>query len=332
LLKLKNLFPNIELATLAVNEWQHTDLEYFKYWRISSNAIYPFKSNDSVHFLRLAPSDEKDATQIRAELEFLNYLKGKKYPVIEPVISKNGTQLEVADTPWGIFYATTFKEVPGKSLEDQNLDEQKIYKWGKSLGQLHTHSQQFKPTEAKRMDCLDVLNWVERVLTVFSEQEKAQDEVKILKAYFSQLEKTEHNYGLIHYDFELDNVFYNEETDEMAPIDFDDAMYHWYGMDIEQALESMRDCEEIENFDDARTAFIEGYRSERPLTDDAFKTAKMFRRFANLYGYTRVLRSVEEQLEEEPEWMLTLRSHLAQLLEKRSTFFGHDIDETLGGN
>lgn len=332
MLKLKNLFPNIELATLAVNEWQHTDLEYFKYWRISSNAIYPFKSGDGVRFLRLAPSDEKDATQIRAELEFLNYLKEKNYPAVEPVLSKNGTQLEVADTPWGIFYATTFKEVPGKSLEDQNLDEEKIYKWGKSLGQLHTHSQQFKPTEAKRMDCLEVLNWVEGVLTVISEQEKAQHEVKILKAYFSQLEKTEHNYGLIHYDFELDNVFYNEETDEMTPIDFDDAMYHWYGMDIEQALESMRDCEEIENFDDARTAFIEGYRSERPLTDDAFKTAKMLRRFANLYGYTRVLRSVEEQLEEEPEWMENLRSRLAQTLEKRSTFFGHDIDETLGGN
>ncbi len=284
-----------------------------KNWRISSNAIYPFKSGDGVHFLRLAPSDEKDATQIRAELEFLNYLKGKKYPAVEPVISKNGIQLEVADTPWGIFYATTFKEVPGKSLEDQNLDEQKIYKWRKSLGQLHTHSQQFKPTEAKRMDCLEFLNWVEGVLTVFLEQENALEELKILKEYFSQLEITEHNYGLIHYDF-------------------DDAMYHWYGMDIEQALESMRDCEEIENFDDARTAFIEGYRSERPLTNDAFKTAKMFRRFANLYGYTRVLRSVEEQLEEESERMLTLRSRLAQTLEKRSTFFGHDIDETLGGN
>lgn len=37
----------------------------------------------------------------------------------------------------------------------------------------------------------------------------------------------------------FNNVFYDEETGSCNMIDFDDSMYHWYAMDIEQALDSL---------------------------------------------------------------------------------------------
>lgn len=47
---------------------------------------------------------------------------------------------------------------------------------------------------------------------------------------------------MIHYDFEFDNVFYDDESTTCNIIDFDDAMYHWYAMDIELTLDSLQDC------------------------------------------------------------------------------------------
>ena len=45
MLKLKYLFENFELAKLALTNWEHDEDtldEYLKYFRISSNAVYPF--------------------------------------------------------------------------------------------------------------------------------------------------------------------------------------------------------------------------------------------------------------------------------------------------
>ena len=61
-------------------------------------------------------------------------------------------------------------------------------------------------------------------------------EAKLLNELFSKLPKNEQNYGLVHFDFELDYIFYDISTDMLNIIDFDDSMYHWYAMDIEQAL------------------------------------------------------------------------------------------------
>ena len=40
------------------------------------------------------------------------------------------------------------------------------------------------------------------------------------------------------------------------------------------------------------------------------------RRFANLYGYVRVLRSVEEKWNNEPEWLVSLRENLIEAMKK----------------
>lgn len=63
-------------------------------------------------------------------------------------------------------------------------------------------------------------------------------EARLLRDYFAAMPATKVNFGLVHYDFEYDNVFYDSTSEECYAIDFDDAMYHWYAMDIEQALKS----------------------------------------------------------------------------------------------
>lgn len=47
MIKLKYLFDNRNLAEMLLGNWDYDkcSLEMFKYYRISSNAIYPFQNN-----------------------------------------------------------------------------------------------------------------------------------------------------------------------------------------------------------------------------------------------------------------------------------------------
>ena len=51
----------------------------------------------------------------------------------------------------------------------------------------------------------------------------------------------------------------------------------------------------------------------------------IFRRFAGLYGYTRVLLSTSEVWKNEPEWMVGLRDKLILFMYEDSKSFGLEI-------
>jgi len=91
MMKIKHLYDNESLATMLVKNWFYDEesLDLFKYFRISSNAIYPFKSKGNLRFLRFAPKTEKNFSEIAAELEFIAYLKYKGYLVPETIPSKD---------------------------------------------------------------------------------------------------------------------------------------------------------------------------------------------------------------------------------------------------
>jgi len=51
------------------------------------------------------------------------------------------------------------------------------------------------------------------------------------------LDRTRDNFGLIHFDFELDNLCWEDALIQM--LDFDDCAYHWYAADITYALRDL---------------------------------------------------------------------------------------------
>ena len=99
MLKLEYLFENYELAREALSLWEHDEdnlEEMLGYFRISSNAVYPFTREGRVCFLRLAPVGEKAETDVRGELEFIRYLLKEGYPALRPVRSLSGEDMVVA--------------------------------------------------------------------------------------------------------------------------------------------------------------------------------------------------------------------------------------------
>ena len=123
MMKLRHLFNNPALAEMLLKNWEYdeTSLDLFQYFRISANAIYPFKKDGEVRFLRCCPTSEKTKDNILAELEFVNYLRSNQYNALEPIPPKNGNELIQKSTPWGEYYASVFKHVMGKQISETDF-------------------------------------------------------------------------------------------------------------------------------------------------------------------------------------------------------------------
>lgn len=312
MLKFKYLFDNRELANMILNYWEydHDDPNLLKYYRISSNAIYWCKNKGNTFFLRFAPAEEKSKEKILAELEFLKYLKNSGYSSAETILSKAGNELETVNTPWGKYYASAFKKASGTQLERIHLTNDIVFGFGKALGKLHKLSSEFNPVNNKRGDWKESFDWMEDILSAFPDETAAKNEISLLRNYFSKLPATKDNFGLVHYDFELDNVFYDEVSKTYTAIDFDDSMYHWYALDIEQSLDSLKEEIQEDQIEPLTNDFIKGYLSEYDISDEMLKMLPVFRRYIDLYNYVRILYSSEEKWDNEPDWLVELRGKL----------------------
>lgn len=94
---------------------------------------------------------------------------------------------------------------------------------------------------------------------------------KILQTQVDMLSTLDLDYGLIHADLVRENVLLDGDCIEL--IDFDDGGHGWRMFDIATAL--FRNRHEPD-YAVIKTALIEGYRTVRPLSDNALATLPLF--------------------------------------------------------
>ncbi|MDO9086049.1 MAG: phosphotransferase [Anaerolineaceae bacterium] len=263
MLKFRYLFNNPDLAHMLVKNWEYDEdsEELFQYFRISANAIYPMKIYGNICYLRFSPVSEKSEENLLAELAFIEYLRNQRYPAMEAIKSISGDQLVRKETDWGEYYACVFKQVEGKQISQTDFNDEIMIAYGIALGELHSLSKKYQNPSVKRWSHNDVFDWIEKTLTGLGSDQKPIRELTLLRSEFDQLTINQENYGLIHFDFEPDNVFYDETSQRCSVIDFDDAMYHWYVMDIVKALDAINDEMGTEDCSLQEEVFLDGYRS-----------------------------------------------------------------------
>lgn len=312
MMKLKYLFDNIDASLMLLENWAYDKdrPDRVTPFRTSANAVYVFYIKGRKHFLRFTPAEEKEAASVQAELDFLRYLREQGYPVVKPVACTNGQELVVADTPWGTYQAVVFEEVKGQPMDQLAYSAPLYHDFGKALGRLHALSTAYQPIHS-RPDWDQMLSWCEEICTQYSSVPQAHDEIRVLRRHLTQLPKTVNNYGLIHYDFETDNVFYDPHSNTFTPIDFDDALYHWFALDVGVSVRGILKHVPSQHSEEAARQFLEGYRCEMELEEEMLAQAPVFKRYADLYGYARLLRATHEKWDNEPQWMEGLRAHLA---------------------
>lgn len=320
MLKLKYLCENYELAKFALKNWDHdTDTldGALQQFRISSNAVYPFSWQGTRYFLRLSPVSEKIENNLKGELEFLCYLQNRNYPAVIPVPSHSGELVITLDSNWGSYYASAFKGVDGIPIEDTDCNRAILYAYGKALGRLHLLSAEYTPG-IRKWAYPDILSWIGKTLEKYHAPGRMLTELEEVRQALDELPQTGDTFGLVHYDFEPDNVFWDENKQYCTAIDFEDGMYHFFLVDLEQALDGLLENIPEGRRSSAKAAFLQGYQSIKTLETNYAEKLKLMRRFCNLYSYARLIRCVAEEYPDEPDWMMELRKKLhfkIQLLE-----------------
>lgn len=292
------------------------------YFRASANFVFFFKTDQGQRaVLRFNHESERDLSAVEAELAIVEHLAGMGASVARPIKSKTGDLTHVAETEHGIFYVTAFEHISGEQGDvGEGLSEARWHAWGHALGVLHNGFSRFSGLAKPERP-----SWKEHVVqiaTAFSDEPQICDSLERVSAALRALPQDAGNFGLIHFDFEQDNIIWR--GDEAVAIDFDDCAYYWYATDIAYALRDLYDDNASKvAFDDPRLQlFVAGYREVRELHDDDLANLPLFMRFHHLVWLMRLKHSLTAPLEDEPDWVPRLRAHLTGIAKEYRAILG----------
>ena len=295
-----------QIADEIIAKWL-TDDAVARIYRASANFVFTVETSKDHYFLRFNHTSEREAESINAELDHVNHLLGRGIRVAAPILSTSGHYVESVSTEMGEFHAVLFQALTGESWEFDTLDERRFELWGKALGEMHVASKGFSTDHRS--------SWMDHVLlterTIPASEESACRELRSVKEMLNSLPSSVDDFGLIHFDFELDNLKW--ENDEAGIMDFDDCAFYWFEADIAFALRDLfEDSIDKVDFESKRLgAFLNGYRSKNQISETAVGRIPLFLRMHNLITYAKLMRTIGDgPVQDEPKWTTDLRNRL----------------------
>jgi len=290
------------IAEQILKQWDY-EQGSVQFCRSSANFVYRFLKEGKLCFLRFADSSERTWETIAAEIDILQWVAEKGIIITTPLPSRNGNFVETVVTNLGTFHAVVFAGMEGSELEIENLNDAQFAAWGAALGNLHSALQSYTGSALSiRKTWRDHLEFIRAYLP--EEQSAVRSEFEQIASSLQILPITHDTYGLIHFDFELDNLYWQGQTIGMG--DFDDCSYGWYIMDIAFALRDLFQ-EGIDLNNRSFLAFLHGYRTQHELNAELVSQLSLFLRMAKLLTYARLVHSMNIPLDtSEPDWLPSL--------------------------
>lgn len=274
------------------------------------NFIFEADSSDTSpiaqsYILRISHSSYRELDQIKAEIEWIDFLKTKELPVTTPVLSEKGQYIEeisLADST--SFYATLFVKVPGETIATNHalMTPPVIEKWGSILGKLHTLTKEYKPKSS-----IARKHWYEQPEIADMENLLTDYPVILAKAkkhiaYIKSLPKDENTYGLIHYDLHEVNLLVDGEN--ITVIDFDDSQYDYLVADFSSLFFQLvwrfhtaeRSREEVVK--EFYPQFMKGYLKEHPLSEFWISKIPDFLQLRHFVLFCNCIKELKEEYDE----------------------------------
>jgi Ser/Thr protein kinase RdoA (MazF antagonist) len=305
------------IARQIAERWV-SDKADVRVWRASANFVCLITDGDDRFYLRFNHSDERSPAAIAAELAWVEHLAQAGCLVAAPKRSYTGALVESVPTSLGLCHAVLFRALPGVHREFDTLSLPDFEAWGRALGRLHARARVDPAPD--RPAWTDHIDLAARLIP--KHESLAHAEIIAAERRLRRLPVNSANFGLIHYDFELDNLTWHD--DGIGALDFDDCAYYWYAADIAYALRDLFD-DDIAQIDLAHPylqAFIHGYRTAFPIADAELQHLAPLLRLHNLVLFARISRSLgASPPASEPEWAADLRANLLHRLDKLRTGF-----------
>jgi Ser/Thr protein kinase RdoA (MazF antagonist) len=295
-------------AAVVASQWEF-DAGSLHLWRYSANFLYTLKINGVPHFLRVAPASERTPERLAQEVALLDWLQATGQRVPTAVRARNGDRIATASAGGQTYHAVMWTEVPGSLREIADLSLDDLALWGASLAGLHTALRHVPPAIGPARTA-----WHAERALITAAMPGWPREVQAIAArildWISTLPTHGDDYGLIHGDFELDNLPWSAEGPGV--IDFDEAGWSWATADIAFAARDL--VEAGEDMTSPRlAAFLSGYAGERPLPAGLADDLPRFNQWARLTTLARISHARAEDDSQFPDWAQSLNQRLGEL-------------------
>lgn len=192
-----------------------------------ANLIYLGKLEKQDVVLRLTPVSQREADEVKAELEWMTDLELKGFLVPHLIRSNSGRLFETLKVNNQQFHVMVMIKIDGLRIDEKNLDEKIILQWSDLLAKLHEHA----PPEGSRYQRAA---WNQDYIMKSSLPEVPHCEESIQKLFHDLVSfvqnRPKDQYGLIHGDVHTGNFFYKNE--KIVIFDFDDSCYHYFLYDL----------------------------------------------------------------------------------------------------
>jgi Ser/Thr protein kinase RdoA (MazF antagonist) len=316
---MKELFDTVDeqgrspIAAEILTRWMHA-AEPPRVWRASANFVFTFKQSGRDGVLRFNHAREREPAELQAEVDFVNHLAGRGVWVSRPQRSLAGHFVESVETPLGLYHAVVFEKLSGRQYDEvAELPPALWPAWGRALAQLHNAAQGYsnsgRPTWQDQFDRL--------AETLPKDEAAAREALTRARRAAERLPVTAQNFGLIHFDFELDNLIWQDARP--GSLDFDDCAGYWYAADIAFALRGIFDDrpDRVDLNHPRLLSFMEGYRSARDLDEAALEPLRLFLVMNRLFQFARIWRACAEgPLAGERPWLTALRHKLLSMTDQ----------------
>lgn len=254
-----------------------------QFYRRSMSDVYRVSARDGSYVLKVYMHGRHARPQVEAEVRFLNDLLEHGIAVAAPIANADGAYVNDIVAPEGTRYAVLFDAVTGDELQEENL----------------AHSRRFGQCAARLYNCADGLDgpydrWQ------LDERYLIEEPLAYIRPYlrhrpadlrylcglgedliaelYRRLSKTSPEYGLCHGDLHAGNARFDRDG-RLILFDFDSCGYGWRAIDIGvyHVSYDWLDLSDETRRKKARfwEAFVEGYRTERPLSSDELVVAQL---------------------------------------------------------
>jgi Ser/Thr protein kinase RdoA (MazF antagonist) len=199
--------------------------------------IYEFSRPDGDYILRIGHSSRRSPDLIRGEVDWINYLSDGGTSVARAVLSSAGNLVEpIDDSQDGQFLCTAFVRAPGGTAGKEHINERLFLNYGRLLGRMHALARTYRLPELawKRPEWDDPIN-IDVDLWMPEKYASLLPKYHDLMAHLTSLPRDPSDYGMIHQDAHLGNLFVDENY-TLTLFDFDDCIYGHFIYDIAMVL------------------------------------------------------------------------------------------------
>ncbi|MFC1452156.1 phosphotransferase enzyme family protein [Verrucomicrobiota bacterium] len=251
------------------------------------NDTYLIRTGDESYVLRVYRAGWRSPEDIHYELDLLAHLRDRGVPVATPVARRNGDLMRLLPAPEGTRPAVLFTYASGKRPAET---APYVHTLGRAIGRLHAAADGFTSRHARfPLDLGYFLDHPVRSLrpVLASRPGDWNDLVAIVeevRACAERIPLTALDWGPCHGDIDWKHLHVADDQ-SITLFDFDNGGPGWRSFDL--ATFRVRTSEES-----VWNGFLEGYRTERPVSDQDLHAIPLFMVMLRIYmlGFAAVHR------------------------------------------